>query len=263
MASPFSITAPSGAIALDANGRGDVQFSITNIGDSPLRGRAGIAGLEGVEAAWLTIAGQPEREFPVQVTHQYVVEIQLPPSTAAAQRRFRLDMVGVANPDEVFTQGPVVTFTNPAGSGEVKPQLRRGYVAAIVGAAVGMLAGASLGVILGIVIGLTVAIIGGDLDSLLTGVVVVFLVFLPGPLIGSAAGVWYNLRNRGYDWALPTALGHAVNFPILMAVSIFILTLIGSTAGVLLFFVAVVPAGIVLPPLGARAAVLFLKTGKF
>ncbi|MPZ48140.1 MAG: hypothetical protein GEU75_02315 [Dehalococcoidia bacterium] len=262
MASPFSITAPSGAIALDANGRGDVQFSITNISAAPLRGRALIAGLEGVEAAWLTIAGEPERDFPVQVTHQCVVQIQLPPGTPGAQRRFRLDMVGVANPDEVFTQGPTVTFSNPAGSGTVKPELKRGYVAAIAGALIGMLAGASAGIILGVVIGLTVAILGGDLDSLLTGFVVVILISLPGPWLGSALGVWYNLRNRGYDWALPTALGHAVIFPALMAVSILILSIIGDVAAVLLFFVVVVPACIALPPLGARAAVLFLKTGK-
>src|SRR6185436_19958612 len=107
--------------------------------------------LEGTPPEWLTIAGEAEHDFAMQGAFQYIVRIQQPPGTPPAQRRFRIDVVGVANPDEVFTQGQAVTFENKvAGTAVVTPGDRPGYVPTILGALIGMLAGGSAGLVLGI-----------------------------------------------------------------------------------------------------------------
>ena len=49
MASPFSITVPSGVVPLQLNGVGDVQFSVTNAGTVALRGRATLVPLDGLD----------------------------------------------------------------------------------------------------------------------------------------------------------------------------------------------------------------------
>ena len=108
MASPFSITVPSGVVPLQLNGVGDVQFSVTNAGTVALRGRATLVPLDGLDAAWLVIQGDAERDFAVNGTQPYIVRVTLPPGTPPARRRFRLDVIGVANPDEIFTQGQAV-----------------------------------------------------------------------------------------------------------------------------------------------------------
>jgi hypothetical protein len=43
----------------------------------------------------------------------YVVKIESPSGAPAGSHAFRLDMVGVANPDEEYSQGPTITFTTP------------------------------------------------------------------------------------------------------------------------------------------------------
>jgi phage tail-like protein len=48
-----------------------------------------------------------------RVVEQYVVKIESPSGAPAGSHAFRLDMVGVANPDEEYSQGPTITFTTP------------------------------------------------------------------------------------------------------------------------------------------------------
>lgn len=263
MPSPFSITVPSGVVPLKPSGMGDIQFSITNAGDRALRGRAVVAPLDGLNGGWLALVGEAEHDFAVNGTHQYVVRVTLPPGTPPARRRFRLDVVGVENPDEVFTQGQAVSFENTVTQPEDESLKKRpGYVAALLGSLVGMLAGGSAGLLIGVILGLLITILGGDLDSLATGAGVVVLCICIGPWVGSALGVRYNLQNRGYDWATLTALVHAGMFPVVGIALTGLSVLIGGPAGVAMFFVIVLPACVVVPSLVGRATVWFVKTGK-
>jgi hypothetical protein len=62
-----------------------------------------------------------ERDFPIAGTHQYTVKIAPPPDAPAGNYPFRLDMLGVDNPDEELVQGPSVTFEVPAPEPARKP----------------------------------------------------------------------------------------------------------------------------------------------
>ena len=209
------------------------------------------------------IQGDAERDFAVNGTQPYIVRVTLPPGTPPARRRFRLDVIGVANPDEIFTQGQAVTFENTvAQPTDPNASKRPGYVAAMVGSLIGMLAGGSAGLVLGLVLGLLVTLLGGSLDSLVTGLGVVAVLVCIGPWVGSAIGVRYNLQSREYDWATLTAIVHAAMFPVVAVALTGVAIVIGDAVGVLMFLLIVLPACVVLPSLGARAVTWFVKTGK-
>src|SRR5689334_10789021 len=108
--SPFTITTGSNTVVLNADRRGEAAFTVTNISGRPLRGRGVPQPLGATGAGWLSIAGQAERDFDIGTTQQYSVQVAVPPDAAPGSYTFRLDAVGVTNPDEIFTQGPVVTF---------------------------------------------------------------------------------------------------------------------------------------------------------
>ena len=125
-----------------------------------------------------------------------------------------------------------------------------------------MLAGGSAGLVLGLVLGLLITLLGGSLDSLVTGLGVVAVLVCIGPWVGSAIGVRYNLQSREYDWATLTAIVHAAMFPVVAVALTGVAIVIGDAAGVLMFLLIVLPACVVLPSLGARAVTWFVKTGK-
>src|SRR5438093_2152984 len=109
-ASPFAITTGSNTLLLNAERKAEAAFTVSNISGRPLRGRGVPQPLGQTSANWLSIAGQAERDFGIGVTQQYTVQVAVPPDAAPGDYTFRLDAVGVDNPDESFTQGPVVSF---------------------------------------------------------------------------------------------------------------------------------------------------------
>lgn len=138
MADAFSITTASGTIELDASRHGSASFSVTNVSGRAIRARAEVVA-EGVAAdlvavgagstagdatappspaaAWFAIAGEAERSFPIGGTEVYRVDVTVPataapPPTAPPRKyRFRLDVLGTADPDEDQAQGQWVGFT--------------------------------------------------------------------------------------------------------------------------------------------------------
>ncbi len=114
MANPFAITVPSNTLLLNEKRQAQVAFSVTNLSGRPLRGRALLKSDKAEANAWLTVDDEAERDFAIAETKQYVVRIAVPNDAPAGFAPFRLDMVGVDNPDENFTQGPTVTFQVPA-----------------------------------------------------------------------------------------------------------------------------------------------------
>lgn len=115
MPSPFAITAASNTIPLDATTRrAEISFTVSNTSGRPMRGRAQIVPHDPATAGWYSLVGEAERDFAVGGTQQYTVHITVPPAAARSDYQVRLDVMGVVNPDEDFTQGPSVTFQTPA-----------------------------------------------------------------------------------------------------------------------------------------------------
>ncbi|HYO49491.1 MAG TPA: hypothetical protein VEW94_06535 [Chloroflexia bacterium] len=121
MPSVFAITTAANSLVLDSSRRGETQFTVTNATGRPLRARARVAPEGGAQATWFTIAGEGERDFPVDGTQQYVVQIAVPGDVPAGRHSFRLDVVDVALPDENLTQGPTIAFEVPAPLPVKKP----------------------------------------------------------------------------------------------------------------------------------------------
>ncbi|MBI3943401.1 MAG: hypothetical protein HY326_10350 [Chloroflexi bacterium] len=114
MPNPFAITAASNTVLLDDKRQGQTSFTVTNISGRALRGRAKVVPTDAAAASWLKIDGEAEQDFAIAETKQHTVKITVPAKAPAGGQSFRLDMVGVDNPDEEFTEGPSVTFQVPA-----------------------------------------------------------------------------------------------------------------------------------------------------
>lgn len=103
-------------MALKEDRTGELAFTVYNSSEAALAGRAQI----GVEAApgaaergWFTIDGEAERTFPPDGAEHFTVRIAVPATVPPGSYVFRLDMVGVANPDEDFVAGPSATVIVP------------------------------------------------------------------------------------------------------------------------------------------------------
>jgi hypothetical protein len=122
MADWFTVTTASSSVDLDRNRRGSASFSVTNVSGAPLRGRALPFADAPAQAAWFTVADGAERSFPAGGTERYEVDVAAPATAAPGGYRFRLDVLGTDNPDEVQAHGQWVSFQVPVPP---KPQPRR------------------------------------------------------------------------------------------------------------------------------------------
>ncbi|MEO8394647.1 MAG: hypothetical protein ABI700_16750 [Chloroflexota bacterium] len=130
MPSPFDITTASNTVTLDNNRTGVASFTAKNnirrrfhatarltiaLADE----RQPVATLPPDAATWLTIAPPPSgggdtatsRDFPVDGTQNYQVNIAVPMTAAASSYKIKLTLADEANPDDNFTDGPEVVFT--------------------------------------------------------------------------------------------------------------------------------------------------------
>jgi hypothetical protein len=119
MPASFVITAATNSIPLDAQRQGVTSFTVFNASGRPIRGRARLVpgssslGQDAAPPGWLSLDGAAERDFGIAEAHQFVARISVPADAPAGSYPFRLDMVGVENPDEQYSQGPTVTFQVP------------------------------------------------------------------------------------------------------------------------------------------------------
>jgi hypothetical protein len=118
MASPFAITAASTTIQLSDARQGEAVFTVSNTSGQPLEGRATITPNDPATAGWFQMVGDVERAFEPDETHQYNVQITVPPDTAPGSYSFHLDIVGVENPDDQYSRGPTVQVQVPAAAKE-------------------------------------------------------------------------------------------------------------------------------------------------
>jgi hypothetical protein len=146
MPGPFTVTAATNSIQLDTDRQGEASFTVFNGSGRPLRGQARLRAEDPSATGWLSLAGESERDFDIAAAHQFTVRIQVPSDAPAGSYPFRLDMVGVEDPDEEYSEGPTVTFQVPEPEPEKEP-----FPWWIVGIVAGVLVVA--GIILAIVIG--------------------------------------------------------------------------------------------------------------
>ena len=126
MAQTFTITTTA-TDTLKSNDKGHAEavFVVTNTAARPVRGMARARALDSTKQEWLQITGESERDFAPGATQQFVVTFDAPvaatptpvsatPAGAAADKySFRLDVASARNPDEDFTESPVVRVELP------------------------------------------------------------------------------------------------------------------------------------------------------
>lgn len=109
MAGVFAITAATTTVRTDAQGRGDASFTVSNVSGRPLQGRVELRPGEAAQAGWFSVAGDVQRAFVPNGTHQISVKIAVPAGTPPRKVSFRIDVVSPENPDEDFAEGPTIT----------------------------------------------------------------------------------------------------------------------------------------------------------
>jgi hypothetical protein len=132
MSNSFTITSPSNTILLSPTGQGQATFTVSNISGRINRGRARLVPQNPASAGWIKLEGEAERDFSIASTQQYSVTINIPPKSPPGSYIFRLDIVGVDNPDEDLSQGPGVTFQVTAATPKPFPW----WILAVAGGAV-------------------------------------------------------------------------------------------------------------------------------
>jgi hypothetical protein len=101
----FSITTAIPSARLDPARRGQVPFTVTNTAGRDLAARARVVVEGGAQAGWFTLA-EPQRESAKDSTQQFTVQLAVPVAVAPGKYRFRLDVLGVEDPDEDAAEGP-------------------------------------------------------------------------------------------------------------------------------------------------------------
>ncbi|MFL5674986.1 MAG: hypothetical protein ACJ779_08270 [Chloroflexota bacterium] len=276
MATAFVITTATNTVLLGAGRTGTAVFTVTNQTGHAVRARATLTAVDPTQAAWLTLAGLAERDYPIGGTEQLSVSVAVPPEAPAGRYPFRLDVVSVLLPDEEWAQGPVVAFEiattpEPVPVPKPEPVEPRGYVETLAGA---LLGGIVLGLLLGgIGLGLGLLASGKAVDlsgaiGAIIGAVLLagFLGFI-GMWIGAIAGAGLTLRLRRFAEPWRTALPLGLLFPIWAIVAVVIVFSVSdalNASGGIAGFVTVVLAmalAIAPPALGGRAWARWRKTG--
>jgi hypothetical protein len=108
----FSITSAQPTARLAITRRGRLDFTVTNTAHRDLTARAHVVPEGNAQAGWFTIVG-PQRDSPPDATHQFGVQVAVPIEAAAGAYRFRLDVVGVEDPDEYEGEGVWATIDVP------------------------------------------------------------------------------------------------------------------------------------------------------
>jgi hypothetical protein len=109
MSQRFDITVTNPTLSLDANGYGETSFSVTNSSSEARRVAIKLATLNPQHKNWLKIEGDLEREFLANGTHQYRVNIEVPPDKFKGRFNFRLDVHSALEPQDKLSQGPTVS----------------------------------------------------------------------------------------------------------------------------------------------------------
>ena len=246
MPSPFTITALTPGVVLDSERRGEASYKVTNIIGRDIRGRARLVPEGSTQAAWLTLEGEIERDFAVGEEQEFTIGIAASQDAAPGEYSFRLDMVGVENPDELYSRGEEAAFEVSEHPAPPPPEVRKGYLRTVAGGAIGGLSGITLGIILGLLLGSLFQ--SGDFAVVVGAIVIV---------LGTGVGCWVALNTGEYPWPVETAVVTAVFAALGTVLDVFVLRAQSWAFGCILFI-----AILFIPPLIARVIILVWKTGR-
>jgi hypothetical protein len=100
MAELFTITSATNSVKISAKRKGEVAFTVSNVENRPIRGRAHILAEGQADAGWFSLAGDAEQTFAVAGTQQYTVQINILPEAPAgdyyAAKRRRCECLRVS-----------------------------------------------------------------------------------------------------------------------------------------------------------------------
>jgi hypothetical protein len=144
----FTVTTPSVSVELSENRIGEVQFTVTNVGTRNLRARVRITPAPGVDADWFSVVGDSEQYYEEGAARQFVVRVDPPLGAAAGTYAFRLDAIGIENPDDDYSEGPSCQVTLTKSTSRPRLTTARGYLTTLVGAVSGGVVGDLVAVIL-------------------------------------------------------------------------------------------------------------------
>jgi serine/threonine-protein kinase len=117
----FHVTPASTSVKLDTNRKASATFTVTNASGGRMRARANVVVTDASTRDWFRLGQEAEHEFDADGTTQYTVEIAVPSDAPAGRYTFRLDVVGVENPDEDYSEGPPVQVVVAGPVKERKP----------------------------------------------------------------------------------------------------------------------------------------------
>lgn len=110
MSGIFDVTSAEDHVQLNADGKGEATFTVTNGSSGSIRAQIRLRPLEETKSEWLNLAGETDHDFAPGGTQQVVVKVQAPAATPAGKYSFRIDVIPVDNPDEDYSEGPAVTL---------------------------------------------------------------------------------------------------------------------------------------------------------
>jgi len=122
MAHIFKITTDTENLIAEVNGAAtaSVDFTVINETNKPLRGIAHIQALEQTQDAWLTLEGEPEKDFPVGSKQVFTVKFNKPLQAVEEGKTepeekypYLLSVASAIRPEEDYDEGPKVTIFKP------------------------------------------------------------------------------------------------------------------------------------------------------
>jgi signal recognition particle receptor subunit beta len=105
----FAITSSTDHVLLNADRKGEATFTVTNSSTRSIRAQIRLRPLEETKIEWLNLTGEAERDFTPGATQQVVVSVKVP-GGSSGKHSFRIDVISVENPDEDYSEGPVVAL---------------------------------------------------------------------------------------------------------------------------------------------------------
>jgi len=109
MALAFDIVPTTKSAKLDASGKGQLEFTVTNALKRDVRARVRVVPEGQTKAEWLKLDAT-EKDLKADGTAKFAVNIAAPKEAAAGEYAFHILVASVAKPDDEFANGPTVSF---------------------------------------------------------------------------------------------------------------------------------------------------------
>src|SRR5712692_3900110 len=102
MTAEFSITTPTNQVVL-VNGTGQAAFTVQNETANIVTARGQLIAESKTQPAWLVLNEPNQRTFNPGQAQTYQAVVSVPDTASAGDYSFYLEMIDVANPDDLIT----------------------------------------------------------------------------------------------------------------------------------------------------------------